>query len=155
MSKIYSEFDKETAIAGWVETETYSGASRASGIPAQTIRSWRYRLPTWWGETVDRLREINKGQREAKLIRIMNQCSDEILERLEKGDEKVNSKGEKYRVKVSARDTAVILGICTEKYSLSLGLPTKISSQAKVDSTVDRLQELKDAARVTRLNAVK
>ena len=63
------------------------------------------------------------------------------MERLENGDEHVNSKGEKTRVKVKAQPLAVILGITSEKRALSLGLPTSIAGKPHGDK--DRLAELK------------
>ncbi len=75
------------------------------------------------------------------------------MERLENGDEHINSKGEKHRVKVKAQAIAVILGITSEKRSLSLGLPTAISG--KQHSNTDKLAELKRHGADVRDKAIK
>lgn len=139
--KHHSDYDKEGAVAAWIASGTYSGASRACGINQATIRSWHKNQPDWWDKVAGRVREENEERHRANLTRIMDRCSEEIMERLENGDEHINSKGEKHRVKVKAQAIAVILGITSEKRSLSLGLPTSISG--KQNSDTDKLQQLK------------
>ena len=56
----------------------------------------------------------------------------------------MNSKGEKYKVPVGARDLMIIAGISQDKLNVSLGKPTTISSTQS--TTRDKLKELKKAA---------
>jgi len=144
--KKHSDYDKEEAVAAWVATGTYAGASRATGISQGTIRAWHDRQTSWWDEVAGKVREQNEERHRANLTKIMDRCSEEIMERLENGDEHRNAKGETYRLKVKAQVIAVILGITSEKRSLSLGLPTAISGKHIAESTKDRLQELKRVA---------
>ncbi len=139
--KRHSDYDKEVAVSAWIASGTYTGASRATGIHANTIRDWHKLQPDWWNKVAARVREENEERHRSNLTKIMDKCSEEIMERLKNGDEHVNSKGEKTRVKVKAQPLAVILGITSEKRALSLGLPTSIAGKPHGDK--DRLAELK------------
>lgn len=139
--KQHPDTAREEAVAAWIATGTYAGASRVTGISQATIRVWHKNQPTWWDKAAERIREQNEERHRANLTKIMDKCSEEIMERLEHGDEHINSKGEKHRVKVKAQAIAVILGITSEKRSLSLGLPTSISG--KQNSDTDMLKKLK------------
>lgn len=145
--KHHSDSDKEEAVAAWIATGTYAGASRACGLNQATIRAWHKNQPDWWGKVATRVREENEERHRANLTKIMDKCSEEILDRLENGDEHINSKGETHLVKVKAQPLAVILGITSEKRALSLGLPTSIAG--KPHSDTDRLAELKRSGAAT------
>ena len=151
--KHHSNSEKEEAVAAWIASGTYSGAARVCGVNQVTIRSWHKNQPDWWDKVAVRVREENEERHRANLTKIMDKCSKEILDRLENGDEHINSKGEKHLIKVKAQPLAVILGITSEKRALSLGLPTSIAGKPHSDK--DRLAELKRVGLAARDRAIK
>ena len=64
------------------------------------------------------------------------------LDRLKNGDERVTTKGEKIRVKMSGRDINLLTGTMYDKLCISLGKPISIFRSEKT-SAKDRLAELK------------
>ncbi len=151
--KHHSNSEKEEAVAAWIASGTYSGAARVCGVNQVTIRFWHKNQPDWWDKVAVRVREENEERHRANLTKIMDKCSEEILDRLENGDEHINAKGEKHLIKVKAQPLAVILGITSEKRALSLGLPTSIAGRP--DSSIDKLAELKRAGMAARNRAIK
>jgi len=91
-------------------------ASKKSGIPAPTIRSWTQ--TKWWAEMVEETLQRHKKKMDGKLTHLMDLASDALIDRIKNGDEKVNAKGEPSRVKMSGKDLMYILGMSVDKRDL-------------------------------------
>jgi transposase-like protein len=139
----YTDYDRERAIAAYVDQGTYAGASKITGIPESTIRLWHDQRPTWWHQVEEQQRELFEEQQLAVLAEIRSRSARETLDRLENGDERI-VQGQKMRVKVSAKDSATIYGIATDKARILRGQPTSISAKQTAE---DKLKELRQAAR--------
>ncbi len=125
----YTDYEREQAIAAWVAEGSYAKASDITGIPATTIRTWHDTKPEWWSQIEGRERDRFEKEQRSLLTKIREKSLVELSERLQHGDERVSTKGEKIRVKVSARDVATIYGICTDKMRVLQGLPTSIPAK--------------------------
>ena len=68
------------------------------------------------------------------------------LDRVQNGDERVTTKGEKIRVLMSGKDINIMIGTMYDKLNISRGRPTSISAAANQASTADKLEALKKAA---------
>ncbi len=102
MAKTYTEEQKRLAVAAYVATGTLAGAAKVCKIPRQTIQGWKKNNPTWWEKIASEVRELEEDKIRAKYGQIVDRATDALLDRIENGDTRVNSKGEKYKVPVGA-----------------------------------------------------
>ena len=108
----YSLEEKEMVCAHFILTGGNSkSAARKFDIPAPTIRAWTKQK--WWAETCDRLLKAHKKKMDGKHTYIIEAMTKELLDRVEKGDEIVNTKGEKFRRKMSGKDLMYALANLT------------------------------------------
>ena len=145
MGKSYSEMERRTAVAAYVIAGTYAGASKSTGIPYTTIQSWHDKNPSWWESVAAEVRDREEDRIQAGYRKAVDDGMAQIFDRIEHGDVKVNSRGERYRVPVSCRDLVVTVGVCQDKLNLSMGKPTSIDSTQRQVTTKDKLERLKAA----------
>ena len=126
MATRHTREDRYRAAASLVATGNSKAASRESGIPASTIRHWAYNdedfqlmcqeVRTEFGERI-----------KYKLAEIVNESTDQALDRLRNGDViRDNKTGELVRVPIKGKDAAVIGAICFDKLRLAESQPTRI-----------------------------
>jgi hypothetical protein len=146
-STTHSMEQREQAVAAYVSEGTLAGASRITGILADTIGSWRRGNPSWWQETENRIREQFEDKRRAKLERIIVSGLDQIEDRVVNGEYMADDDGGFTKRKpMAARDLILGTGLMIDKLRTSLGQATSIAG--KSDSTVaEKLNALRTAAR--------
>jgi len=112
--RTYSESERVTAVRAYIVHGTFDAAEVATGVDRDTIASWKYRDPTWWEETYNRvslelLRSCSNDDKDA-LRRIRSKVVAQLEDRIDKGDQKLNVKtGELVRVEVTAKELSAIL----------------------------------------------
>ncbi len=143
MAKVYTEAEKRAAIAAYVVHGTFIGASKQCGIPYTTIRDWKNKNPTWWDRIEAEIWDQEEDNLRAGIHAIVVEGLQQGLDRLKNGDERVTSKGEKIRVKMSGRDINILAGTMYDKLCISLGKPVSIMARADLNSSTDKLAELK------------
>ena len=112
--------------------------SEITGVPEGTIRAWK--TQEWWTEMMHRVRDDEAEEVDCKFTKIVNKALDEISDRLENGDMVYNARtGETARVKVKAKDAAIVAAISVDKRELLRGNVT--ARVEKVDTT-NRLSDL-------------
>lgn len=136
------------ACATYLATGDSRQASRLTGIPDRTIRSWFDQ--DWWIKDTERLRAQFEKQLDAKLTAIIGKAMDVTLDRLENGDELIGKDGAPIRRKVSGRDAAVIGGVAFDKRALIRGQPTSRVERVNLDEL--RRQFAGEAVRVDGVN---
>ena len=144
-SKNYTELQKREAIAFFVTLGSMKGAAEASGIPRTTLIGWRKNNSGWWERVASEVRAQEEDKYRARYSQIVDEATSAILDRIRHGDTRANSKGELYRIPVSARDLIIVGGTAQDKLRVSLGLPTIISAKAEQNSTKNKLEDLKKA----------
>lgn len=134
--------DKIAAATAFV----YTGNSKASSrmlmkwgieIPDSTIRWWATQS-TWWPELVKQVRKDKDEEIDALQTEIIHRSGEELLDRVNNGEETVTKDGYIVRRKMTGRDLAMVHGTAWDKRSLKRGNPT--SRVEKSDS--DALDEL-------------
>ena len=148
----YSDEDRRRAVIEYCVHGVMSKVSKLTGIPEQTLSTWKNDT-SWWGELVVEARsEINEHIL-AQNLEIATKAGERVLDSLENGDEKLiwdKDKGKHVikRVKPSGKDCAVIGGISQDKARVQLNLPTSITGQTIDMAAVNRqFQELSRQSR--------
>ena len=122
--------DRLKAALAWVITGTGEGASRECGIAARTINDWTNK--EWWEPLVAEARLLKDSELDASLTRIIDKCSQRLLERLDSPEG---------MSKAGIQQIATTLAIGLDKRSLMRGLPTSRNERVSAN---DRLAKLKD-----------
>ena len=146
MTKRYTEEQKRAAIAAFVVCGTLEGASRATKIPRQTIQTWKKKNSTWWDRIEADVWDQEEDSLRAGIHAIVVEGLQQGLDRLKNGDERVTSKGERIRVKMSGKDINILTGTMYDKLCISLGKPISIL-RSENTSAKDKLAELKKSGR--------
>ena len=141
----YTEEEKRSAIAAYVVHGTLTGASKQSGIPYQTIQRWKKDHPTWWEKIAAEIWEQEGEKIRSRYGQIVDLGSIALIDRIENGDTRVNTKGELYGIPVSGKDMTIMVGTFQDKLNVMQGKPTSISAVAG-QSISDKLEVLKQAA---------
>jgi hypothetical protein len=141
----YSDHERELGIAAYVIEGSFKKAEELTGIDECTIRYWRDHFPDQFERVAEKIRTEYQEEHRAKLTKIITKSLDATEDRLDNGDERVLTNGEKVRVQVSGKDAAWIAGLFTDKLRISLGQPTSIT--AKEVTTEDRLSKLRESAK--------
>lgn len=133
----YTEEAKALALSIYAETGSFETASRDTHIPRNTIRYWVESNPNIDAE-LDALRRVIRAETAHRYAQIAIRATDELLDRIENGDEIINKSGDYVRRKVPARELAFIASIATDKHALLTGTMVK---QGKEDQTLAALAE--------------
>lgn len=134
----WPEEKRVEVVALFATTGNARRCSEISGVPEGTIRAWK--TQEWWQEMMHRVRDDEAEEVDCKFTKIVNKALDEISDRLENGDMVYNARtGETARVKVKAKDAAIVAAISVDKRELLRGNVT--ARVEKVDTT-NRLSDL-------------
>ena len=142
----YTEEEKILAVVAYVVHRTLSGAAAQSGIPRQTIQSWKKDNPTWWEQVVAEAWEQEEERIRSRYGEIVDKGTAAQIDRIEHGDTRVNTKGELYKVPASLRDLTIAVGTMQDKLNISRGKPTSISGQASGMGIGEKMEALKQDA---------
>lgn len=109
-----------------------------TGVPSATIAKWRQR--PWWEDMVRQIRDQHNDELDAKMTGIMNTALESLIERLEEGDTKFDTKtGDFYKLPIGGKDVGVILSIIHEKRSQLRATPNSLSNDMTTDQRLDKL----------------
>ena len=144
MATKYSLEDRYKAALALTATGNSKAASRESNIPASTIRYWDnndedFRLicqeiRTEFGEKI-----------KFKFATIIDESSDQVLDRLRNGDVVRDTKtGDLVRVPIKGKEAAIIGAIAFDKLRLAGNLPTQIVKH-ETEETLNRLVDVFNA----------
>lgn len=134
----YGPKEKLRAALAYLISGNSIDASKVCGIPDKTIRDWT--RETWWADYMADARKEKNDELDAAFTDILHKAVGEVKERIEHGDEVIDTKtGTKNRRKVSARDATLVAAVLIDKRAILRGEPTRIS---KTISEKDRLKEL-------------
>lgn len=135
--------DRLQAALCWIITGSAKEAGELCGIPGRTILNWMEE-PSW-EILVAEARKIRQGELDAKFTRVIHKAMDELVDRLDRGDEVVTKNGDTVRRKVSAREAAWIAGVLSDKRAILRGTPTSISSKVGGKEERDTLKKQLEA----------
>ncbi|WP_373088660.1 transposase [Zhongshania sp.] len=113
---------------------------RKTGLKASTIRKWKASAP-WWDMVMAKARAIKQDELDAQFTTIIHDVVDEIRDRVEKGDYKMDNKGNLHRVPMSGKELVVAASMLFDKRSLLRGDPTSIKKQASPEDNLKNVEK--------------
>lgn len=112
------------ACVAFMVTGSIQEAELYTGIPKATISSWKNQS-TWWPVVREQVLAFGGEQLDHTFTHILDMATARLQERLEAGDEVLNSKtGEKTTLAVKALDLAKISDTINKNRALNRGDPT-------------------------------
>lgn len=136
----YTAEHKLQAALAYVVTSSSKDASKLTGVPAATIRTWKSAAP-WWPRAVEIAHMVKREGTDAAYQQIQDAANTEVIDRIRDGDHRLMTTGEIKRVPISGKDLMTISGIARDKQSILRGQPTSITEKV---SDNDRLEALAD-----------
>lgn len=122
----YTALQHYEAVASYLQLGTIQKVSDSLGIPHRTLTAWK--ATEWWGLIASEIQEAVETELRGKWQKLVKKAQEEAMDRLERGDEIYDGRtGKMKKVRVKARDAAVIAAMGYDKQRVSLNLPTKIS----------------------------
>jgi hypothetical protein len=108
------------AISVYAQTLSIRAASKSTGIPESTINGWLQDEES--DSYIETLRSAMRAELAHTYVEIARKSAEQILDRLENGDEQVGKDGELIRVKVKARDLAAVNASAVDRHALLTGM---------------------------------
>ena len=138
--KWWTQDDRIRAATVYAMTGSSKKVEDITAIPSSTVRAWR--TEDWWPQIIDRIRQEGDDQIDVKLTGLIDKVTDEINERLDKGDFVYDTKrGELVRKKIGGKELSVMTSIFVDKRALLRKKPKMMGETATVN---ERLKKLAD-----------
>ena len=146
LEHINSEFtpeEKIQAVMAYLATGNTDVAEQFCNVSARTIRYWKAKAK-WWKQAVAICRARMSEQLDIHFTDILHLATEELFDRISKGDIIVDKEGRKQRRPIRGRELAAIINTIFDKRATARGDPTQITHKTE-QSTEARLEDLKDA----------
>lgn len=140
----YTAEQKVAVVTQYVLTGSASTVSKNTGVPVGVINHWK-KHSNWWDETAADIKLHKNEELEAVLTHTLHLASEEMLDRIEHGNEVIVN-GDHMRVKIPARELSQVINTMYEKRALLRGDPSKIMLEKKVDFS-DLASQFRDFSR--------
>jgi transposase-like protein len=138
---IWSDEKRIEAVAIYIALGSMAETHKATGIPLNTLWSWKQRK-SWWEDVEKALRAEHNNQTSSKLSGIVDKTLAAIVERVESGDWVYNQRsGEITRVPVSAAALNKIASALLDR-RLVLDKMEMIQQEDEVDTTAKLEKQL-------------
>lgn len=132
--------NKLAALSIYAETLSQTAASERTGIPVTTIHSWLQEEES--DAFIESLRTALRAATAHKLVEICNKSANQMIDRLDNGDEVFDSKQNcMVRVKVKAKDLASVFNTAAEKHALLTGMATTGKTAGALSQLADKLTQ--------------
>ena len=135
----YTQFQRIDALFQYIAFGSCYKVAKELKLPESTVLAWA--KSDWWKQSVALIKEAKQEELDTKYTQVLDRSMEEIMERLENGDEHVVAGGEIVNLKVKTRDLVNIQTVIYKNRALMRGEPTSNSGKA---STEDKLQQLMD-----------
>lgn len=140
----YSVQQKLMAVTMWSVLGNMAEVSRRTGIDQNVIKYWKNHTE-WWKEAIARIRLQRNEKFDAKLTAGMDRLMDEILDRVDNGDEVVLKDGSSRRRKLGGKEMALMLAMLYDKRALIRGDPTSNPGTRGGSTQEEMLKSLKSS----------
>lgn len=145
--KNHDEATKAMALSIYAETGSTSTAAQTTGLPLSTVHSWVNADP----DIDAKLESFRRAVRERVAhiyADIAHESAQQLLDRVQNGDEVLDKEGNLVRRKVPARELAFITSVATDKHALLTGV---MGRQSKAEQALTVLaNKLIEAGRTAR-----
>jgi hypothetical protein len=135
----YTDDEKIAAVAAYAAAGTCTRASEVTGIPDYRIRRWK--MEPWWEELIQRVRMEKDEELDAKMSKIIDKALEELQDRVNDGDYRMNPNGQLKRVPITAKDAVTVTKQIIDKRQLLRGRPTSISGSVTTTQHLKNLAE--------------
>lgn len=136
----WPEKKRMEVLTTFLATGSQAHTAAITGIPEQTIRSWRKQ--EWWNERIKEFKSDNTLVLDNKLTKIMDKALDAVVDRIENGEFMYDPRtGEIRRVPAKLRDVQKVASDMIDKKAL-LDKVTKGKEEQKQQITADHLVQL-------------
>lgn len=143
---------KAKAVALYAVTGSAEETANRLKLPPTTVRTWT--REDWWQEKMAKVRQEKDAEIDAKMSEIIALATNEIKDRVTKGDQRLMSNGKNKRVKMSGRDLAIVAGTLYDKRQLIRNLPTAIRSDNTQEALRAAIGEFEQLARESRAKTI-
>ena len=134
----WKEAKRIEAVVTYLANGNLAETSRQLGVPISTMEMWK--RAEWWKDLVEKIQAEEDQQLDAKTSKIINKALENIMDRIENGEDIYDQKtGKIKKMPVKLRDLNVAFNSLLDKRQLLRNKPTKIVEQ---HSTATQLQNL-------------
>lgn len=134
---MWNEKKRMEVLTTFLATGSQAFTSRATGVPEDTIRSWR--KAAWWKERTDEIKSDNNLVLDQKLTKVMDKALEAVIDRIDNGEYMYDPRtGEIRRVPAKLRDVQKVAGDMIDKKQL-LEKIQKGKEEKKQNITADHL----------------
>lgn len=138
----WKESKRIEAVTLFLSCGSMTETSRMTGIPLNTLESWRQR-GTWWPELVKKIQDEEDQKLDSKTSKIVDKALEALMDRIENGEYVYDQKtGNAKRMPAKLRDLTSAFNTVLDKRQLLRNKPTKIIEQ---QSTAAQLQNLAES----------
>jgi hypothetical protein len=124
----------------YAATRDLKTVQKVTNLSISQLRKWQDE--PWWNNVVSRVVKDNNDQLDAALTDIIDECKEQIKDRLTHGDVKLNYKtGETIKVPLAARELTMTLAILFDKRQLIRGEATSRTESISSDKRLEQLRE--------------
>ena len=120
--------------------ENSEAAGKKIGAGRHLVKKWQRYAP-WWEEYINHARLVLQEEMDAELTALVHKVTDQLKDRLDNGDWSRNSKGNRIRNPLKARDLSHIFDTLFKDRALIRGDAT---SNVQRVSTESQLETIKD-----------
>ena len=129
----YTVEQKLAAVTAYVMTGSCTESAKLCGFKQmQTVSEWKNKS-TWWPDAYMAVKKEKNEEMDSTMTTIIHTAANEILDRLQNGDEVLDKNGDLRRKKMGGKEVATVMGITFDKRALLRGDPT--SRTERVDTT--------------------
>jgi len=116
----------------------YSKVAKQLNLPERTCTDW---VNSEWGEALlATLRAEHAPELDATYRKIITKANNELLDRLDNGDEVLDKNNEVVRLKIGGKSLATIGAICFDKRQILNNMPTSINTSMD-NAALTKLQQ--------------
>jgi hypothetical protein len=138
--RTYDPEERYKACLYYFVYQSWGRVAKKLDIPVATIRVWS--KTEWWHEYTNQLKSKYQSKLDSRFTYILDRMTAEIMDRLEKGDYKFDTKtGRNVRVPPTLRDLSTALGTIHDKRAMVRGEPTSRSEKVDKGKRLQKLQE--------------
>lgn len=134
---MWNEKKRMEVLTTFLATGSQAFTSRSTGVPEETIRSWR--KANWWKERTEEIKSDNNLVLDQKLTKVMDKALEAVIDRIDNGEYMYDPRtGEIRRVPAKLRDVQKVAGDMIDKKQL-LEKIQKGKEEKKQNITADHL----------------
>ncbi len=131
--------DKQRAVATYVATGSFTRTAAITGIPESSVRLWAKQ--DWWDEEVRRADRLDTDELKTVFTKIAKRATEELVDRIEHGDEVITKDGTPVRKKIGGKDLAVISGISADQRKKQLDAPHLVATQNSQEKLLSLMEQ--------------